>query len=106
MCKECGRKHNDLLHFRDGEYKPKSKSDDKNQFTKKQMHMMVDEESFEENNPINVESHYAENERSDVLLATALVRVRSIIGWSEPIRGCNSIFHYKQFGEKIKFKNI
>lgn len=86
-CTDCGRKHNDLLHFKDGEIKSqkKEKSSDKNVLTTITDDIIDESESISVV-PENVFSHFTYKDSNSMLLATALVKIRTPSGFSEPIR--------------------
>lgn len=91
MCSECGRKHNELLHYKIEERQQKrEKSSDKKVFTTTTDEIYNEDESDGINDEIKEESlHYTfkpPNSNYNKQLATALVKIRTPTGLSEPIR--------------------
>lgn len=83
-CSNCGRKHNDLLHFIDGELKSQKKE---RNVDKKVLSTFTDGPSgSSESEPEEVLNHFTYKDASSMLLATALVKIRTPSGVSEPIR--------------------
>ncbi|RYE14254.1 MAG: hypothetical protein EOP45_19885, partial [Sphingobacteriaceae bacterium] len=86
MCPTCGKKHNGLLHF--GDFADNKKNDNSKPFKKSFVAVATEEVDEME----QIVACLATSEETsvtkpiDIYLATAMIRIKTKYGWSEPLR--------------------
>lgn len=86
-CSKCGRKHNDLLHYEEGEMKPFPKHQSEH---KKVMTTFVTSEQMDDDNENEMRNNcnislYFSDCKNGTILATAVIRIKEKHGWSDPV---------------------
>lgn len=82
-CPECNGKHNGLLHFREQEKKIYEKKFEKPMDKKKAFVAVAEDEAETES---EILSCLVSKINDEAILATAQIRIKLAVGWSEPVR--------------------
>lgn len=83
MCSTCGKKQNGLLHFDD---QADGKKNDETKSSKRAYTAVMEQNQNETQEQVTDQVACAAVNKDDVLLATALVRIKIGNKWSEPVR--------------------